>query len=56
MLSRIIVAASAAAAALCITSVEAQDQRATRPGDEAMTCEQIAMELYPYAQQMVPNL
>ena len=55
-ISKIIVAASAAATALGITAVEAQDQTATRPGDEAMTCEQIAMELYPYTQQMVPNL
>jgi hypothetical protein len=26
------------------------------PGDEAMTCEQIATELTPYARQMMPNL
>ena len=34
----------------------AADAPAVRPGDEAMTCEQIAAELTPYAQQMTPNL
>jgi hypothetical protein len=34
----------------------AADGPAVRPGDEAMTCEQIATELAPYAQQMTPNL
>jgi hypothetical protein len=34
----------------------AADGPAIRPGDEAMTCEQIAAELAPYAQQMTPNL
>ena len=28
----------------------------TRPGDDAMTCEQIATELSPYVQQMAPNI
>jgi len=34
----------------------AADAPAVRAGDEAMTCEQIAAELAPYAQQMVPNI
>ena len=34
----------------------AEDAGAIRPGDEAMTCEQIAMELSPYVRQMVPNI
>jgi hypothetical protein len=34
----------------------AADAPAIRPGDEAMSCAQIAAELSPYAQQMVPNL
>lgn len=32
------------------------DAPAVRAGDEAMTCAQIAAELMPYAQQMMPNL
>jgi len=34
----------------------ATDEPAVRPGDESMTCAQIAAELAPYAQQMIPNL
>ena len=34
----------------------AADGPGERPGDEAMTCEQIAAELSPYMQQMMPNL
>jgi hypothetical protein len=34
----------------------AADALANRPGDDAMTCEQIAAELSPHAQQMMPNL
>lgn len=36
--------------------VGAADAPASRPGDEAMTCEQIAAELSPYTQQIVPNI
>ena len=32
------------------------DAPAVRPGDEAMTCAQIAAELQPYAEQIMPNL
>ena len=32
------------------------DAPAVRAGDESMTCEQIAAELAPYAQQVMPNL
>ncbi len=34
----------------------AADTPGSMPGDDAMTCEQIATELAPYAQQMMPNL
>jgi hypothetical protein len=32
------------------------DAPAVRASDETMTCEQIAAELAPYAQQMMPNI
>jgi hypothetical protein len=38
------------------TPAAAADAPAIRAGDEAMTCEQIAAELAPYAQQMMPNI
>jgi hypothetical protein len=53
--AKVIIAACAASAALCVPVAAAPSPDA-RPGDEAMTCEQIAAELAPYAQQMVPNL
>jgi len=34
----------------------AADAPAVRPSDESMTCEQIAAELAPYAQQMMPSI
>ena len=43
-------------AALWIGPAIAEDAGAIRPGDEAMSCEQIATELSPYVQQMVPNI
>jgi len=52
----LIVAAWATGAALCIPALAAPGADGARPGDEAMTCEQIATELAPYAQQMQPNL
>lgn len=52
----LIVAAWAAGAALCIPALAAPQAGGAMPGDEAMTCEQIATELAPYAQQMQPNL
>jgi hypothetical protein len=36
--------------------VAAADAQGTQPGDDTMTCGQIAMELQPYAQQLVPNI
>jgi hypothetical protein len=55
-ISRIMVAVSAVSATLCVPSAWAADVTAAKPGDEAMTCVEIATELSPYAQQMVPNL
>ena len=46
----------ALAAALWVGPAMAEDAGAIRPGDEAMTCEQIAMELSPYVRQMAPNI
>jgi hypothetical protein len=48
ILSKIVVAAWATSAVLCIPAAGA--------GDESMTCEQIATELAPYVQQMQPNI
>ena len=46
----------ALAAALWVGPAMAEDAGAIRPGDEAMTCERIAMELSPYVRQMAPNI
>ena len=54
--SKIIVVAWAASATLCLPAIGAPQAPGASPGDEAMTCEQIATELAPYAQQMQPNL
>lgn len=54
--SRTLVAALALGAALWTAPTSAAAAPAVRPDDEAMTCEQIATELQPYAQQMVPNV
>jgi hypothetical protein len=54
--SKIMVVAWAASAALCLPAFGAPQTPGASPGDEAMTCEQIATELAPYAQQMQPNL
>jgi hypothetical protein len=57
MPGRLMVAAWAASAALSIPAGAApQAAGGLSPGDETMTCEQIAGELAPYAQQMLPNL
>jgi hypothetical protein len=55
-IARTLLTACAVNAALCIAPARATDLPATRPGDEAMGCEQIATELSTYARQMVPNL
>lgn len=48
--------ACAVSAVFWIMSAAATDAQAVRPGEEAMTCEQIATELAPYVQQMAPNI
>lgn len=55
-LSKAFIVGWALSAALRIAPVGAEDVSAVRPGDDAMTCEQIATELSPYAQQMMPNI
>ena len=55
-ISRILVAACAVVMTLRISPAVAADSSAVRPGDDAMTCEQIATELVPYVQQMAPNI
>ena len=50
------VAGCAIGAALCVRAIAAPEAAGARPGDEAMNCEQLATELSPYMQQMVPNL
>lgn len=42
-------------AALASSGAPAADPPGAMPGDDAMTCQQIAMELQPYMQQMRPN-
>jgi hypothetical protein len=56
MRSRFTVVGAMAGAALCVGAAHAGDAPGTMPGDEAMSCEQIATELMPYVQQMKPNL
>jgi hypothetical protein len=55
-IARITTAGCALGAALWITSVAATDAPGVSPNDDAMTCEQIAAELAPYAQQIMPNI
>ena len=58
MISRAIAtgwAFGAALAAFAGPAPGASPTPAAQPGDEAMTCEQIAMELMPYMQQIQPN-
>lgn len=47
-------AAGMCAAALWMISAFAGDVPGAKPGDAAMTCDQIGAELAPYAQQMAP--
>lgn len=56
MPAKLTIAAWTASAALCIPAAAAPQAPGAMPGDAAMTCEQIAAELAPYAQQMQPNL
>ena len=46
----------AVGASMALTASHVQAQEGTKPGDAAMTCEQIAAELAPYARQLMPNL
>ena len=46
----------ALSATLWVAVIAVANEPATRPGDEAMTCAQIASELSPYVQQMKPNI
>jgi hypothetical protein len=48
-------AAGMCAAALSTFPAIADDIPGAKPGDDAMTCEQIGAELAPYAQQMAPS-
>jgi hypothetical protein len=55
--ARPLIAAFALIAVLCGSApAGAADAPGSKPGDEAMTCQQIATELSPYVQQMVPNI
>ena len=56
MTRKLTIGAWMASAALSIPATGAPQAPGVNPGDEAMTCEQIAAELAPYAQQMQPNL
>jgi hypothetical protein len=51
-----IVVVACVGAMLCPLVLAGPDASAAKAGDEAMTCEQIATELAPYAQQMQPNV
>lgn len=55
-ISRTMIAGWAVGALLWIPFAGAAQAPGAMPGDEAMTCEQIATELAPYARQMTPNL
>jgi hypothetical protein len=55
-ISRALAVGCAVGAAFWIAPAGATDAQAVRPGDEAMTCEQIATELVPYMQQIAPNI
>jgi hypothetical protein len=56
MQCRAALAAGMCAAALCWPPAHAADAVAgAKPGDDAMSCEQIATELTPYMQQMMPG-
>lgn len=46
--------AACAIAAMLSTSPATADVPGAMPGDDAMTCEQIAVELKPYVQQILP--
>ena len=41
---------------MALSGLHVRAEDGAKPGDAAMTCEQIAAELAPYAQQIMPNL
>lgn len=49
-----ILAAGICSACLWTLGAQGEDVPGAKPGDAAMTCEQIGAELAPYAQQMMP--
>ena len=53
---KLTIVAWTACLAICSAATGAPSAPGVNPGDDAMTCEQIAAELAPYAQQMQPNL
>jgi len=53
---RTAIAGWALGAALGIPSLGAADTPGAKPGDDAMTCEEIATELSPYVQQIAPSI
>lgn len=53
---RMLTTACAASAGLWISPLGAVDAPGAKLSDDAMTCEEIATELAPYAQQMMPNI
>ena len=55
-ISKALVAGWTVSAAIWFPPVAAADTGAIRPGDDTMTCEQIAAELVPYMQQVMPNI
>jgi hypothetical protein len=56
LISKSLAAGWALGAVLCVPAGAATGTPGAMPGDEAMSCEQLASELAPYAQQMTPNL
>jgi len=52
----ILVASGLCAAAQLQVMPSIAGEPGAKPGDEAMTCQQIAAELAPYAQQMAPDI
>jgi len=53
---RLALVACAATAAMAAPAVAAPDIPGARPGDDALTCDQIATELLPYMQQIRPTV
>jgi hypothetical protein len=54
--SKAAIAGWAVSAVFCVPAIAAPEASGAMPGDQAMTCEQLASELVPYMQQMQPNM